>query len=45
MIDAFSRKMPQSGGQNIFIENERTNKVPLIFWGVKVLSEREQLRF
>ena len=31
MIDAFSRKMPQSGGQKIFTEKERTKKVPLIF--------------
>ena len=37
--------MPQSGGKKIFRKTEITKQVLLIFGGVRVLSEREQLRF
>ena len=36
----FQVKMPQNGGENIFIDMQTTNKVPLIFLEIKVLTER-----
>ena len=38
-------KMPGNGGRNIFRDKQTTNKIALMFLDVKVLTEREQLRF
>ena len=36
----FKLKYQNNGGNNIFREKQRTNKVPLMFLDVKVLTER-----
>ena len=38
-------KMPGNGGRNRFRDKQTTNKIALMFLDVKVLTEREQLRF
>ena len=36
----FQVKMSESGGTYIFRDKERTNKVPLMFLGLNMLTER-----
>ena len=45
MVDAFSIKIPENAGKRIFREKRTRNKIPLMFLDVKMLMEREQLRF
>ena len=40
MLMDFQVKMPKNGRKNIFRDKQTTNKVPLIFFDVKVLTER-----
>ena len=41
----FQVEMKENSRKNIFTENKTTNKVPLLFLDVKVLTEREQLYY
>ena len=41
----FQVKIPENGRKNIFRDKQPTNKVKLIFFDVKVLTERQHMRF
>ena len=41
----FHDKMPENGGRNIFSDKQTTDKVSLMFFDVKILTERYQISF